>query len=926
MIMKKILIAAAAVLLSLAAARAQKPALDHSVYDSWTSVQDVTLSSGGRVVSWQVNPQEGDGNLYIRVLPGGRKSWKSSVREDIVIPRGYKPFILDNERFLICLIKVPFKTSRQERIDKVKAPKRTRDSLAVVDLATGAIRKWGRVSSFEYGKFGNDFFAFASADTLFTPGGSKEDRIADALAIYHFADSRIDTLRNIEEFGFSRNGLQLSLLRKVSEDETTVAFYDLGAGVLTELCDSCGFHDLPSFDTDGTRAIFLQADDEPDGGSHHCDVFLYDVAKREATKIIASDELTYLPEGWGVTENSGIGFSDKGKRMFIGIQRYAPDNDTSLVSFETPGLDIWNWDAPELPPYQKSNLDDEAERDYPAVFKDGRLIPLSTGLLERVSFRSGDEPGLLMVEYVNPVETQWDIQAPQRITLISFDDGSRREIATGRFDRIRLSPEGYYVIWWDLEARGWFTFDVRSGEIRNITAGIPSKFWDQENDSPVLPGPYGIASWTENDAQVLLYDQYDIWLVPAGAAGVPVRLTRGLEAGLTCRYINTKDRDEDYCIHPKETILISVFDNATKENGLAQLSMAKPGAVTMLMKGGYSFNGTWKARNSETFAWQRGDFRNPYDLYISTAIGKKEEKLSDINPQIDDYNWGTAELYHWTAFDGRELDGILYKPEDLDESKKYPVIIYFYEKHSESLYTHYAVQPIWSIINIPFYVSRGYVVFVPDIEYTPGIPGESAYNCIVSGAQSLLQFPWIDGENMAIQGQSWGGYQVAYLITRTDMFKAAGAGAPVANMTSAYGGIRWESGMSRQFQYEQTQSRIGRDLWSGIELYMENSPLFKLPNVTTPVLIMHNDNDGAVPWYQGIELFMGLRRLGKPAWLLEYNGEAHNLRQRRNRKDLSIRMQQFFDHYLKGEPAPAWMTEGVRTAEKGYYFGYELPE
>ena len=283
------------------------------------------------------------------------------------------------------------------------------------------------------------------------------------------------------------------------------------------------------------------------------------------------------------------------------------------------------------------------------------------------------------------------------------------------------------------------------------------------------------------------------------------------------------------------------------------------------------------------------------------------------------------ELYQWTAFDGTQLDGLLYKPEDFDANKKYPVLCYFYERDSETLYEHIQVQPMWSIINIPFFVSRGYVVFVPDIVYHSGIPGECAYNCVVSGAQSLWQFPWIDRENMAIQGQSWGGYQVAYLITRTSMFKAAGAGAPVSNMTSAYGGIRWDSGMSRQFQYEQTQSRIGRDLWNGIELYMENSPLFKLPNVTTPVLIMHNDNDGAVPWYQGIEMFMGLRRLGKPAWLLEYNDEAHNLRQRRNRKDLSIRLQQFFDHYLKGEPMPAWMSQGVPTAKKGYYFGYEIP-
>ena len=254
-------------------------------------------------------------------------------------------------------------------------------------------------------------------------------------------------------------------------------------------------------------------------------------------------------------------------------------------------------------------------------------------------------------------------------------------------------------------------------------------------------------------------------------------------------------------------------------------------------------------------------------------------------------------------------------------------MIYFYEKNSETLYSHIQVQPMWSIINIPFFVSRGYVVFVPDIAYTRGLPGESAVNCIVSGAESLTKYSWIDKDNMAIQGQSWGGYQVAYLSTRTGMFNAAGAGAPVSNMTSAFGGIRWESGNSRQGQYEQGQSRIGRDLWNGWQLYVENSPIYRLPNVTTPVLIMHNDADGAVPWYQGIEMFMGLRRLGKPAWLLEYNDEAHNLKQRRNRKDLSIRLQEFFDYYLKGAPMPAWMTQqGIPSAKKGYYFGYENAE
>src|SRR5690606_41680366 len=104
--------------------------------------------------------------------------------------------------------------------------------------------------------------------------------------------------------------------------------------------------------------------------------------------------------------------------------------------------------------------------------------------------------------------------------------------------------------------------------------------------------------------------------------------------------------------------------------------------------------------------------------------------------------------------------------------------------------------------------------------------------------------------------------QIAHMITRTNLFAAAIAGAPVANMVSAYGGIRWSTGMSRMFQYEQTQSRIGGSLWRRPLQFIENSPIFWADKVQTPLLMMHNDQDGAVPWYQGIEYYMALRRLG----------------------------------------------------------------
>jgi dipeptidyl aminopeptidase/acylaminoacyl peptidase len=298
-------------------------------------------------------------------------------------------------------------------------------------------------------------------------------------------------------------------------------------------------------------------------------------------------------------------------------------------------------------------------------------------------------------------------------------------------------------------------------------------------------------------------------------------------------------------------------------------------------------------------------------------------KLSDATPQQSEYRWGTAELVDWRSADGDVLQGVLYKPDDFDPSKKYPMMVYFYERLSDNLHGHVVPAAGSSSINISFYVSRGYIVFTPDIPYRIGYPGESAFNAIVPGVLSVLSRGFVDEQRVGVQGHSWGGYQIAYLITKTDIFRAAEAGAPVANMVSAYGGIRWESGMSRMFQYEKTQSRLGGTLWETPMRYIENSPIFWADKVNTPLLMMHNDEDGAVPWEQGIEYFVALRRLGKPVWMLNYNGEAHGLRKAVTRKDWAVRMQQFFDHYLLEAPAPVWLEEGVPATEKGRHLGLD---
>mgnify|MGYP002620613822 CR=1 FL=1 len=488
-----------------------------------------------------------------------------------------------------------------------------------------------------------------------------------------------------------------------------------------------------------------------------------------------------------------------------------------------------------------------------------------------------------------------------------------------------------------------------------MTADLHTVFYDEEDDHPSSPGPYDSPTWIGDDEYILLCDRYDVYrFKPDGSEAVNItkgvgrknrvqlRRTSPVNWGIPAsdtrvgiRHIAAKD----------EQIMLIAFDEVTKENGLGFLQGVSPQEPKYFLDKNY-YSGMVKARDKAVLAYQKGNFRDSYDIYLTKEASRKGvvanafkndlpgyvakgEKLSSINPQQADYKWGDARLVHWNAYDGTPLDGILYVPDGTKDTDKLPLMIYFYEKNAETLYRYIAPAPSRSIVNIPYFVSNGYAVFVTDIVYEIGHPGESAYNCIVSGAEAMCeQFSFINKDKMAIQGQSWGGYQVAYLVTRTDIFAAAGAGAPVGNMTSAYGGIRWESGNVRAVQYEHGQSRIGKSMWEdgGLDLYIENSPVFHVDKVTTPVLIMHNDADGAVPWYQGIEFFMNLRRFGKQAWMLEYNNEAHNLSERRNSRDLSVRLQQFFDYYLKDGPLPAWMKTGVPVWQKGQYYGFEEAE
>ena len=460
--------------------------------------------------------------------------------------------------------------------------------------------------------------------------------------------------------------------------------------------------------------------------------------------------------------------------------------------------------------------------------------------------------------------------------------------------------------------------------------------WDDHPDE--LPA-HGNAGWLEDDEAFLVYDNFDIWALDPTGRDAPRNLTEGVGRAndIRFRYVDPSRAGGGGFrgfggfgggggaegIDPSEDAFLSAFHVYTKQSGYYRDRFDGNREPQRLIMDDFRFSGLRKAEDADSYILTRSTFEEFPDLWVTDSDLRDMEKISDANPQQDEYRWGSAEIIEWVSNDGTPLQGILVKPEGFDPNKKYPMMVYFYERNSDQLHSYREPTPGTSV-NQSFYVSRGYVYFVPDIPYEIGHPGESAIDAVVPGVLKIVDQGYIDKERIGAQGHSWGGYQLAYMVTRTNLFAAVEAGAPVSNMTSAYGGIRWDSGMNRQFQYEHTQSRIGGSLWEETLRYINNSPLFEVDKIQTPLLMIHNDKDGAVPWYQGIEMYMAMRRLQKPVWMLNYNGEPHGLRQRQNQKDWTIRMQQFFDHYLMDAPAPVWMTDGVPAVMKGETLGLEI--
>jgi prolyl oligopeptidase family protein len=957
---------------------AQKKALTQADWDRWRSIQNPTLSNDGKWAAYTLSPQVGDGEFIVRATSGtteyrvplgyiGRPNNVPGALRPPQAPqfgagggRGAggrfggagpaSPFSADS-RFAFVIaqssraeIEGLQRTWRAARAQGGNPPATDTvgtQTLVIVNLADGGkTTSIAGVRSFRLPKDSGKWLVYAAPDTSRRaagdsanraggggnrggrqgaggPGGARgaQRQYGTAIVLRNLDTGAEQKIDDVLAYTFDDSAKVLAYT-VVSRDSTKDGAYirDLGKGTTQALLTGRGNYRAFAFDRAQQQFVFTSDRDEFGKPNARSTLYYGTLKAGKAESLVAS---SMLPPTMHLADNAPVTFTRSGTALLLNIA--PPPADTipadSLVGKSQ--FDLWHYKDPDLQPTQKLQLSRERNKSYQAIYnlQTKKLVQLSTDSMPNVLVSDDGRTGIASTSVAYNIQRMWGDEGND-VYVVDPATGKGKLIKQKISGQASLSTDGKFVLFFD--NGHYYTYSVATGKTVDITAPLPSVHFDQETwSTPDTPAAWGVGGWTKGDRSVLLYDRFDIWeLDPTGVKpAVVVTDSLGRRESLVFRLVDLDRTDDERAIDPAKPLMLRAFSEATKASGFYRDKLGVTQPPEKVVMGDLAYGVPQKARNADVYMVTKSTFVDFPNLWVGPSLTSLT-KISDANPQQSQYNWGTAELVTWNSSDGVPLQGILYKPENFDPSKKYPMISYFYEDLSDGLH-NYVPPNGRNVINPTHYVSNGYLIFEPDIHYEIGYPGPSAVKSIVPGVQKMLERGYVDPKALGLQGQSWGGYQTLFIITQSQMFSAAMAGAPVVNMFSAYGGIRWGTGIARAFQYEKSQSRIGKSIWEAPNQYMENSPLFWLPRVTTPLFTMNNDADDAVPWYQGIELFVAMRRLGKEMYFIDYNNDVHNPASRANQKDIAMRMQQFFDTKLKGAPPPEWMVKGIPAKDKG---------
>ncbi|WP_343674270.1 prolyl oligopeptidase family serine peptidase [Chitinophaga sp.] len=623
------------------------------------------------------------------------------------------------------------------------------------------------------------------------------------------------------------------------------------------------------------------------------------------------------PAGYKVAEQA-LSISPATKQFVLDVMR--TEQPAMRKQAENTGfqLELWTWNEPVTQRLQRRGVYDKNMMNQAKFIYniDTRTVvevaPEMSGQLVTPSSETFD-----YVIALDPapykVDVDYRYNSNVDIYLVNVHTGERKLIAKDSYETPTWSPNGRFAVYYDTQKKIWERIDLGTGQFVNISGQIGFPVNEEDWDQPGRNPAYGLAGYLDGGNTAVFYDRYDMWAVDLSGERKPYSLTGqyGRQHKVVLRLNGVEYMERMDLSKP---LLLRSFNEETKTHGLYKLQSL--GKVEKVVDNpDYSVKVSSISGDGRSCLFTKESYQINPDVWYGDPDFKKTKQLTDYNPQQQDYKWGTAKVVRWKTFDGKDDEGLLYLPEGYDSTRVYPMIVDFYETHTQDLHDYIVPEYSTSSINITTYVSRGYLVFRPDVHYVIGKPGESVYNCVVSGVNYLIEKGIADKDAIGLQGHSFGGYEASYLVTRTDVFRCANIGAGVVNMTYNYTAMR-QNGAPCLFKFESEQYRMGKSLWEDKEGYISNSAIFNADKIHTPLMIFHNDKDGAVPFSQGLDLFLSMRRLQRPAWLLNYKGGNHTLEELPAQKDFTIRMQGFFDHYLKKTPMPRWMSEGISVDER----------
>jgi dipeptidyl aminopeptidase/acylaminoacyl peptidase len=886
-------------------------------YGQWESLlsnsrSGTALSPDGRFLAYGIDRANGNNELRIATIAAATNK---------VVPFGSHPTFSADSQWAAYAI--GYSESQQDKLRKDKKP--IHNKLGLLNLASGEQTLLEDIELFSFSPAGA-FLAMRryapekkDAPTAVTPPDDEPPPAGATLIVRQLATGRDTTFGNVSEFAWQDlrlHGHLLAMVINAAEDKTgnAVQLFDSETGSFRVLDSAPADYSNLSWRKDSDDLAFLRSksDDKHLGPISTALAFRH--LGEQSESPYRYDPLTdaKFPAGMRTVPYRRLAWADDGRTVFLGLAPWLSkppspkkEKDSTDQVDDPPEVAVWHWQDLDVMPKQKINARADSQRNLLAAWH------IESGSLTQLGHSRNEQ--------VTPIKHQnlawaadWQAYALDRtigrpaadIYLVDLASGARTKIREDLIeDRyVQSSPSGRYLLYFQDDH--YWTVDTATHAIVNITKNVKTSFVDRESDFTIKQKPaFGVAGWTKDDAAVILHDKFDLWQInPDGSHAV--RLTDGAAEEIRHRYIRL-DQDEEF-IDTSKPIYLSLFGIWTKKSGYARL---EPGTahdhhLILLDKDVLDLA---KAKDADVFTYVSETFEESPNIWVTDWNTPKQ--LTKTNEFQSKYAWGHSELVEYKNSLGQRLQGALYYPAGYEPGKRYPMIVYLYEKLSDQLHS-YSPLSERRYYNPSAFTSHGYFLLMPDIVFRPREPGVSVADCVTAAVKKALLSGSIDERKVGVIGHSWGGFDTTFLATHTSIFAAAIAGAPITDLVSNYGNHHWSSGIAETDHIETGQQRMQVPLWEDLPAYIRNSAVFNVQSMTTPLLIEVGDSDGTVFFHQGVELYNIARRAKKQVVLIVYSGEDHGLRKKQDQIDYQHRIFAWFGHYLKGEPAPAWITSG----------------